>query len=80
MFDWLLRRKPYETHEAAQAAVLRKARRLNPPPEPNGTVDMTAAVNPFLVDVGPSDGCAGHHSGSSHCDVAPSCDIGTSHH
>jgi len=68
MFDWLRRRRPYETHEAAQAAVLRQ------------TVDRTTAANPFAVDIGPSDGCGDHHSGASHCDVAPSCDAGTSHH
>jgi len=67
MFDWLRRRRPYESHEAARAAMLRQA------------VDR-AMANPFALDVGPSDGCADHHSGSSHCDVAPGCDAGTSHH
>jgi len=73
MFDWLRRRKRYETYEEAQAAVLRKVMRLNAPPP---TADMTAVSAPFAIDIGPSDGCAHHHSGSSHCDVAPSCDGG----
>jgi hypothetical protein len=66
MFDWLRRLKSTETAGAVLAPVLRAALRRNEKSDP--------------VDIGPSDGCADHHSGASHCDVAPSCDGGGSHH
>jgi len=77
MFDWLRRRK-LETPEEAQAAVLRQVKRLNPPA--SAGVDAGVAADLFAVNIGPSDGCAAHHSGACHSDPGTGCDFDHSHY
>lgn len=84
MFEWLRRRRQYETHEAAQAAVLRQVMRLNQPLKPEAAAPAPFETPLFPVEnsasFGPSDGGGGDHAGYNHCDATPGCDFGGSHH